>query len=84
MKNYYEDGAAMLDDYLSGYITLCNTCPVSNIEKYETGQYQHKEQKGSCTKAKSRCYELADRIVSIRDYNDAQDKGVALEEPRSK
>lgn len=83
MKNYYEDGAAMLDDYLSGYIILCDTCPVNNIEQYETGKYQHTAEKGSCTKAKARCYELADRIVNIRDYNDAKDKGVSIEDIRN-
>lgn len=67
MKNYYEDGAAMLEDYLSGYITLCDNCPVNKIEEYETGQYQHIEQTGNCSKVKPRCYELADRIMQIRN-----------------
>ena len=74
MKNYDEDGAAMLQDYLidnlqdylSVYITLCDNCPVNKIEQYKTGQYQHIEQTGNCSKVKPRCYELADRIIQTR------------------
>jgi hypothetical protein len=80
--NYYKDVDEMLDDYLSGYIRLCDNCPVNNIEHYETGKYTPKP--GSCSKPTEICYSLADKIVDIRDSNEAREKGVTLNEIRNK
>ena len=80
--NYYKDVDEMLNDYVSGYIQLCDNCPVNNIEHYETGKYTPKP--GSCSKPTEICYSLADKIVDIRDSNEAREQGVSVDTIRNK
>ena len=82
MKNYYTDIEEMFNDYVSGYIQLCDNCPTNNIEHYEKGKYTPKP--GSCSKPTEICYGLADKIVEIRDKNEAREQGVSVESIRNK
>lgn len=82
ITNYYKDVDEMLNDYVSGYIRLCDNCPVNNIEQYEVGKYTPKP--GSCSKPTERCYSLADKIVTIRDTKEAEEKDVSVESIRNK
>ena len=80
--NYYKNVDEMFNDYVSGYIQLCDNCPVNNIEHYETGKYTPKP--GSCSKPTEICYSLADKIVDIRDSQEADEKNVSVESIRNK